>query len=1183
MSQKGAQSALEEEKERVRQPTEKGAQWQLEVKQKNWKGSVTAWRRKANKLRTTLTEEELDMAALKVQRDSLQDAMDKAIEVQDELSAISTTLSLKDDGAEKLDEIEEEHAHLMKEVHQVLKILRGDISSSKISTAKSSLSSTKKKENCQEWVNSMKSDVAASHHSNDEPLQVNVAESQEPQPILPSQPASQDSGDQEKTKNHDATKDSFLLLADSLRDQLHLNRLPLPEPSIFTGNALQYTSWKSSYKLLIEHSKIPAHERFFYLLKFVKGEPRDLIEGFSMIASEESYFEAWSALDDRYGDEFIISNAFRDKLDRWPKITSKDSHGLRRFSDYLRQCCTAMKKVKHLHHLDDERENRKLLTKLPEWVINKWARCVSSWRSEQGRFPPFSVFAKFIEEESTIACDPVISLASLKEVKGKSSTSASTMYTSTSSGTGHGKPQQRKEHCIFCKGQHRLDGCNSFVQQDLSTKRVFISKNGLCFGCLRKGHVSKDCKRRCTCTICKKRHPTPLHGDVRRKSSETDQSNQDVSTQHNDTQEHRSTSSCAMIDQLSSASSMIVPVWLSHANCKEERMIYALLDTQSDTSFILESTKDAMGLRGVEVNLRLSTMSSRDERIQSERIEGLSVRSHDGKKKIRLPPTYVRDIMPANRSHIPTCEMVESIPHLHRLCHHLLPMQDCEIGLLIGYDCATALMPRDVIPAPYDAGPYGIKTDLGWSIVGTVRRDYERRSEDPIGISHRVMACEVPVNLRTERKGVLFSQKVTVKEEITPSRVIKLMEADFLPDDHEKPYSQNDKKFLKVMEEGIHITETGHNEMPLPFKMEDPDLPNNQYQAENRLRGVTQSQKMSDLPKDRVEPAPPFTYSGMDCFGPWVIREGRKEMKRYGLLFTCMASRAVHIETLNSLTTDAFINALRRFLSVRGPVRQLRSDRGTNFIGAEAEFKRWTELNHDKVNDFLMREGCDCINFNFNVPSASHMGGTWERQIRSIRRALDGLMHQAGHQLDDESLRTFMCEAAAIVNGRPLAVDNLYDPAHPEPITPNHLLTMKTRVLLPPPGQFVREDLYSRKRWRRVQHLVNEFWCRWKKEFLQNLQSRHKWVHPKREAQVGDVVIVKDDNTPRNQWLMGRITDTFPSEDGFVRKVKLVIADAKLSETGKRTQAMQTLERPVHKLVTLLTREDQDEFPAKEP
>ena len=172
--------------------------------------------------------------------------------------------------------------------------------------------------------------------------------------------------------------------------------------------------------------------------------------------------------------------------------------------------------------------------------------------------------------------------------------------------------------------------------------------------------------------------------------------------------------------------------------------------------FTLESTKDEMGLRGVEVNLRLSTMSSRDERIPSERIEGLSVKAHDGEKKINLPPTYTRDIMPANRGHIPTCEMVESIPHLHKLRHHLLPMQDCETGLLIGYDCATALMPQDVIPAPYVAGPYGIKTDLGWSIVGTVRRDYERRNEDPIGISHRLMACEVPVNLRTEGK-VFFS------------------------------------------------------------------------------------------------------------------------------------------------------------------------------------------------------------------------------------------------------------------------------------------------------------------------------------------------------------------------------------------------------------------------------------------
>ena len=87
------------------------------------------------------------------------------------------------------------------------------------------------------------------------------------------------------------------------------------------------------------------------------------------------------------------------------------------------------------------------------------------------------------------------------------------------------------------------------------------------------------------------------------------------------------------------------------------------------------------------------------------------------------------------------------------------------------------------------------------------------------------------------------------------------------------------------------------------------------------MRGSTQSQKMSDLPEDRLEPAPPFTYCAMDFFGPWIIKEKRKELKRYGALFTCMVSRAIHIEVTHSLDTDSFINALRCFICRRGPIR----------------------------------------------------------------------------------------------------------------------------------------------------------------------------------------------------------------------------------------------------------------------
>ena len=156
-----------------------------------------------------------------------------------------------------------------------------------------------------------------------------------------------------------------------------------------------------------------------------------------------------------------------------------------------------------------------------------------------------------------------------------------------------------------------------------------------------------------------------------------------------------------------------------------------------------------------------------------------------------------------------------------------------------------------------------------------------------------------------------------------------------------------------------------------------------------------------------------------------------------------------------------------------------------------------------------------------NVPSASHMGGIWERQIRSVRNVLSSLLFHHGLQLDDESLRTFMCETAAIVNSRPLSVQDLNDPMSLEPLSPNHLLTMKSKVILPPLGQFQRPDLYCRKRWRRVQYLANEFWSRWRKEYLQNLQVRSKWQGLKRNARVGDIVLIRDENLPRNQWRLG--------------------------------------------------------------
>ncbi|CAM4729270.1 unnamed protein product [Leuciscus chuanchicus] len=213
-----------------------------------------------------------------------------------------------------------------------------------------------------------------------------------------------------------------------------------------------------------------------------------------------------------------------------------------------------------------------------------------------------------------------------------------------------------------------------------------------------------------------------------------------------------------------------------------------------------------------------------------------------------------------------------------------------------------------------------------------------------------------------------------------------------------------------------------------------------------KLRKCNQEQKMADLPPERMEATPPFTYSGMDCFGPFNVKDGRKELKRYGLLFTCMCSRAIHIEVLDDLSTDAFLNALRCFIAIRGNVSQLRSDQGTNFVGARNEFQELMKgMDRERVKEL----GC---NFVMNPPASSHMGGVWERQIRTVRNVLTSILDQSAGRLDSSSLRTFLYEVMAAVNSRPLTTEHLNDPLGPEPLTPNHILTMKSSIIAPPPA-----------------------------------------------------------------------------------------------------------------------------------
>ena len=251
-----------------------------------------------------------------------------------------------------------------------------------------------------------------------------------------------------------------------------------------------------------------------------------------------------------------------------------------------------------------------------------------------------------------------------------------------------------------------------------------------------------------------------------------------------------------------------------------------------------------------------------------------------------------------------------------------------------------------------------------------------------------------------------------------------------------------------------------------------------------KLRGSLGWQKMADLPEDRLKRAQQFSYVGVDTFGPWVItqrrtRGGTVNPKRWALMFTCLVTRAVHLEVIEELSTASFINALSRFVALRGPVIEFRSDRGTNFIGALNELNIPADFVEDPlVEDYLKENRMIWL---FNQPHASHFGGVWERMVGTSRRILDSLLMNHKGALTHEVLVTLLMEVSAIINARPL-VPVSTDPELPEVLSLSLLINQKSPDRKFPMPDFGSKDAIK-STWKRVQHMADLFCQRWHSEY----------------------------------------------------------------------------------------------------
>ena len=327
-------------------------------------------------------------------------------------------------------------------------------------------------------------------------------------------------------------------------------------------------------------------------------------------------------------------------------------------------------------------------------------------------------------------------------------------------------------------------------------------------------------------------------------------------------------------------------------------------------------------------------------------------------------------------------------------------------------------------------------------------------------------------------------------------------------------------------------------------------------------------QEMGKLPEERLKPAPPWHSTGIDLFGPFSIRDEVKKRtigKAYGIIFNCLGTRAVHIDLAPNYSTDKFLMALRRFVSIRGYPSILYSDNGTQLISANKELQKITKgLDWDELNAFGITKG---LKWKFTSADAPWQNGVTESLIKSVKKTITSTIGE--NILTYSELQTVFFESANLINERPIG----RHPRSPEDGTylcPNDLLLGRSTPRVPS-GPFM-DKASPRNRFEFIQQLTNYFWKKWTRDFFPSLIIRQKWHTAHRNVIKGDIVLLQDSNLVRGQWRLGKVSQVYPDSDGKVRRVEVQYKNPKPGEriTKYEGRGYVTVTRPIQRLVVLL-------------
>jgi len=322
-----------------------------------------------------------------------------------------------------------------------------------------------------------------------------------------------------------------------------------------------------------------------------------------------------------------------------------------------------------------------------------------------------------------------------------------------------------------------------------------------------------------------------------------------------------------------------------------------------------------------------------------------------------------------------------------------------------------------------------------------------------------------------------------------------------------------------------------------------------------RTKPVVVQPIMGDLPKDRVTINRPFTVCGVDFAGPFSIKTSLRRNapvnKGYVCLFVCFATKAIHMELVCDLSTEAFLNALKRFTNRRGVCSVIYSDNATNFVGANRRLLQLKNIFHNDKNmeiiqDTLTETG---IQWKFIPPRSPHFGGLWEAAIKSMKTHMYRTLGNAN--MTYEELNTVIIRIEACLNSRPLCPLSS-DPNDLAVLTPGHFLIGDSLTAVPEP-QLATVPISHLNRWRRVTQASQQLWTRFQKEYVSQLQQRKKWaVGTGPRVKIGSIVMIKEDDIPPLQWKLGKVVGVRPGMDGVVRVVELQTAKGQFNRSVRK-------------------------------